>query len=113
MANGFEFELSSGAVIQVVPKDGQSTCAISHGDTKIEIDVPTGSFKVLAPTGKAVSTVANVARFEPKNLTVSGSSGATSGVSGPHIMTSCMICNGQTCCVTNGCADFGCGWICG
>jgi hypothetical protein len=30
----------------------------------------------------------------------------------PHIMRTCMMCNGRSCCVTNACGNCGCGWIC-
>lgn len=34
-------------------------------------------------------------------------------ISDPLMLQVCTICNGNRCCVTNGCADFGCGWFCG
>jgi len=32
MAKGFEFELSDGTILQIVPNTGASECSISHGD---------------------------------------------------------------------------------
>lgn len=112
MASGFEFELSDGRILQIVPKDGVDSCSISHGDTKIELDVAAGSFRVLAPSGKALTAISTIVRFEAKNLTVSANAAASDTADKPHIMRTCEDCNGQSCCVTNCCGSCGCGWIC-
>jgi hypothetical protein len=48
MKNGFEFELSDGIVIQVIPDKKVEICTVSHGDTKIELSPKNGSFLVIA-----------------------------------------------------------------
>jgi len=112
MPQGFEFELSNGTVLQIVPKAGYDNCAISHGDTKIEINVNNSSFQVIAPANKLLMAIPSVVRFEAKELTVNNTYSGSKKTTSPHIMTNCMDCNGQSCCITNGCGNCGCGWIC-
>ena len=112
MAKGFEFELSNGTILKVVPNDGADTCAISHGDTKVEIDVKSASFCVSAPAGKLTASIPTVVRFGAKEFVVSDCVTGSAVGDAPHIMRTCMPCNGTSCCVTNCCGDCGCGWIC-
>lgn len=112
MAKGFEFELSDGTILQLVPNKGVSDCSISHGDTKIDVDVTKASFKTVAATGKTLAAVANVVRFESKEMEVGACQPPVGGDDQPHIMRVCVPCNGRWCCVTNACGNCGCGWIC-
>lgn len=112
MAKGFEFQLSDGTVLQLVPKTGVTECSISHGDTKIEVNVSSAAFKVIAPEGKAIAAIPTVVRFNTKDLVVGDCKSPLLTGDEPHIMRACMSCDGKSCCVTNGCLDCGCGWIC-
>jgi hypothetical protein len=112
MAKGYEIELSSGILLQLVPNDGVRDCSISHGPTRIDIDVGAGSFKVVAPEGTVMASVPGVVRFEAKDLTVGPKGKPGSAGDGPHLMRTCAPCNGQSCCVTNCCGSCGCEWLC-
>jgi hypothetical protein len=112
MAKGFEFELSDGSVFQLVPNAGVSECAVSHGDTKIDVDVTSSSFKTVAPSGKSIAAIPSVVRFESKDITVGTRVTPGKGDDQPHIMWTCVECGNRWCCVKNGCANFGSGWIC-
>ncbi len=112
MKQGFEIELSCGTILKTVPKAGCDSCAISYGDTKIEIDVKNASFRVVAPAEKDFSVIPTIVRFESKEMIVKNFVSGSSEVKGPHTMRTCHNCNDKPCCVTNMCADCGCGWIC-
>jgi hypothetical protein len=112
MINGFEFELTDGQIIQVVPAKGAKSCSIVRGDTTIEIEPSIGTFKVVARQGKLLSEVPHVVRFEPKELLVTRSVEETVGTNEFHPLKACATCNGQICCVTGGCVNCGCGWVC-
>lgn len=70
MAKGFEIELSNGAILRVVPNVGVDNCVITHGDSKIEINVKNVSFRIVALAGKAITSIPAVVRFEITELTV-------------------------------------------
>lgn len=112
MANGYEFELSDGTILQLVPNSGVRDCSISHGDTMIVVDAEKSSFKTSTPNSVALTEVPTVARFEPKELVVGACVPPVKVDDNPHIMRTCMMCNGRSCCVTNACGNCGCGWIC-
>jgi hypothetical protein len=40
MAQGYEFSLSNGETLQLVPNDIAKMASISHGDLKIEVKEP-------------------------------------------------------------------------
>lgn len=114
MSNGYEFELSDGTILQVVPNEGVSECSVSNGDTKIEINTATLSFKTVPAKNKAFGSVPAVVRFEQKELTVGDCAVpiTSNEKDQPHIIRTCSICNGRYCCATNGCVNCGCGWVC-
>ena len=113
MTKGFEFELSNGAILKVVPNAGVDNCVISHGDSKIEIDVKNTSFRTVALAGKAIAAIPAVVRFEIKELTVTNCVENDEVNDVQHGMRACLSCDGETCCVSNCCCDCGCGWVCG
>lgn len=113
MENGFEFELTNGTVIQFVPTRGATTCAVSHGDTRIEINPQNWAFRVSAPAGKPLSAIPHIVRAEPKSLLVSDIVEAETAIGVTHAMRACVNCGGYWCCVTGGCVNCGCGWVCG
>ncbi|WP_047428672.1 hypothetical protein [Acinetobacter sp. neg1] len=114
MSKGYEFELSDGTILQVVPNDGVSECSVSFGDTKIDIITDKFSFKTVSPNNQAFGSALAVVRFEQKELTVEECSDSLTSneKDQPHIMRTCSDCNGRYCCATNGCINCGCGWVC-
>lgn len=114
MKKGYEIELSNGKIIQFVPAAGAANCAASYGDTKIEIETATGSFRVSSPTSKTLSDIATIVRFEHKEFELVDSATVDDTLVKTHVgMMACHMCNGWQCCATNGCVNCGCGWICG
>lgn len=112
MANGYEFELSDGRTLALVPSNDKD-CAISHGDVMVTLSPSTGKFTVTARPGVKISNVAAVVRFERKEFNLENMvAGDPAAKSDFEIMRTCHICNGRDCCVTNACGSCGCGWIC-
>ncbi len=113
MAKGFEFELSNGTILKVVPNAGVDNCVISHGESEIEIDVQNTSFRIAALAGKGIAAIPAVVRFEIKELTVTNCVESEVVNEGQYNTRACLTCDGETCCATNCCCDCGCGWVCG
>ena len=112
MKKGYEFELGNGTILQFQPKEGASSCSLSHGDVKIEIDAESGNFRVEAPPGKVIAAIPAVVRFERKEFDVTNVQAADANADSVHMMRTCMTCGNQWCCATNGCINCGCGWVC-
>lgn len=109
MDEGFEFELTSGTTLRLVPRDQSKESAISYGDIRIAVDSKTGTFSV----SNVGPNTHGVVRFERKSMSVNNPAQPDPAAkSSFEPMTVCHICNGQSCCITNGCGDCGCGWIC-
>jgi hypothetical protein len=114
MNNGYEFELSDGVVLQLVPNAGIERCSIAHGDVKIEVEIETGAFTVAGAKGISISSLPAVVRFSRKSFQVENVvQMSDAGEGDVHAMRNCMPCNGRWCCVSGGCGNCGCGWICG
>lgn len=114
MAQGYEFGLSDGGTLQLVPSDRTATASISHDNLKIEVNVTTGDFSVELASGRAVVNVPSIIRFEHKDIDVSKNSQSSEEVNSPFVMRTCNTCHGQSCCVTGGCGRCAsdCAWVC-
>ena len=113
MEEGFEFELSNGKIIQVVPTFGVALCSVSHGDTRIDITPNDGTFQVVPPKGKGLTEIAHVVRFSRREFSVTDPQPAEPATGNVHILKNCSMCGGHWCCVSGGCVNCGCGWTCG
>jgi hypothetical protein len=113
MATGYEIELSDGLLLQFIPSENAKECAIGYGDLMLELDADSGSFHASAARGKVLASIATVVRFAKKDIPFDGKKQQPEGPSPDFdILRTCHTCNGRRCCVTNGCLNCGCGWIC-
>lgn len=113
MADGYEIQMSDGRVFQLVPNDKTKPTALSHGDVKIEVS-PDGTSCNLEPApGKTFSDVAAIVGFKPASFDVKDRVDPDNTITSDfEVMRVCHVCNGWYCCISNGCVNCGCGWIC-
>lgn len=83
----FEVTVSGGTIITVVPSDS-GDCTLSIDD----VEYPIGES---AKAGGLISSIAEVEAPEHE-----------------RILRTCIDCQGRRYCITNGCANTPCGWIC-
>ncbi len=112
MAKGYEFELADGSVLQLVPNKGVERCQIAYGNTCIDFHVESRTFHVKAPPNAATALASPVVRFEAKEINLDAKAQVESDTENPHILRTCTVCNGRSCCVTGGCGSCGCGLFC-
>jgi hypothetical protein len=114
MANvdGYKVEMSDGMTAMVIPHGNETELTV--GTTSISISKVRGkirlSFSVALDVKGITLPVTSVSKAriaKPTELMKS-----TLDKNGREIATRCGRCRGVRFCITNGCLNIGCGWIC-
>lgn len=107
MTSGFEIETSDGTIFQVILGDDGNQTVISHGKVEVIVDLDGEEINAKVSAGGV-----EIVGVSAKELDTSIKSDAAEITEGADILRRCRSCNGSQCCVSNGCVNCGCGWVC-
>ena len=108
-----QITFSSGENITVIPQTESCEVSVNNLSLLISLSEQTGFSlisKAHATTDQflTVTTTQLVESSEPKQMAEGGQSVGEHG-----IRRTCIVCGGYSYCISGGCANTPCGWICG
>ena len=106
----FQFTFSDGTSLELVPHT--VLCEVEIDGTLLKLDAAAGTF-TMEPNGKALPSVPSLVSMTKRLIDVSKIQVETNIViQSDRKVCSADPCNGKYFCVTGGCGNIGCGWLC-